>query len=152
MTANEGPRLAAREGSPATPLSAPLPLPEPRATVLVLSGRIARGDIPALCERARALLEGSEAGLAVCDVGTLVDPDAVTVDALARLQLTARRLGRLVRLRDACVELQELIALMGLGEVLPCDARSGLEPRGQAEEREQACGVQEEADSGDPTL
>jgi ABC-type transporter Mla MlaB component len=133
-----------------TPPRARLPLPEPSATVVVLSGRIARADIPALCDRVRVLLEGSDAELVICDVGALVDPDAVMVDALTRLQLIARRLGRRIRLRDACGELQELLALMGLGDVLPLGASSGLEPRGQAEEREQPRGVQEEADPADP--
>jgi hypothetical protein len=92
-----------------------------------------------------------ECALVVCDVGAIVDPDVVTVDALARLQLTARRLGRQLRLRDACVELQELLAFVGLGEVMPLCSASPLEPRGQAEQREQARRVQEEADPGDPT-
>ena len=134
MTANRGPR----------------PLPVPTTIVLAIDGRIARADIPALCERVHVLLEGCDAELVVCDVGTLVDPDAVTVDALARLQLTARRLGRRVRLRDPCGELQELLALTGLGDVLPLAAPSGLQPSGQAEQREQAGGVQEEADPVDP--
>jgi ABC-type transporter Mla MlaB component len=128
----------------------PRPLPTPDTIVLAFGGRIARADIPALCERVRALLEGCDAELVVCDLGALVDPDAVTVDALARLQLTARRLGRRVRLRDPCAELQELLALMGLDDVLPLGAPSGLQPRGQAEQREQAGGVQEEADPVDP--
>lgn len=121
------------------------------ATVLTLSGRIARADIAVLCERVGVLLERCDGGLVVCDVGSLLDPDAATVDALARLQLTARRLGRRIRLRHACGELQGLLVLMGLGDVLPLDTASGLEPRGQAEQREQARGVQEEADPGDPT-
>jgi len=79
---------------------------------------MARGDIPALCERVRRVLEVSDAELIVCDVAALVDPDAVTVDALARLQLTARRLGRWIRLRHACGELQELLTLMGLEDVV----------------------------------
>ena len=86
--------------------------------VLVLGGSIARQEIPALCERVRATLECSGEGPVDCDVGAL-DPDAVSVDALARLQLTARRLGRTVRLRHSCGELQELLALTGLREVLP---------------------------------
>ena len=52
-----------------------------------------------------------------CDV-TGVDPDAVTVDALARLQLAARRNGCRVRLRHASAELLELVAFMGLTNVL----------------------------------
>jgi hypothetical protein len=43
----------------------------------------------------------------------------VTVDALARLQLGARRHGCQVRLRNASTELLELVAFMGLENVLP---------------------------------
>jgi ABC-type transporter Mla MlaB component len=53
-----------------------------------------------------------------CDVRGL-RPDAVTVDALARLQLAARRSGRRVRLRNASAELLELVRFMGLRDVLP---------------------------------
>lgn len=151
MTTNEGPPVPAREECPRTRPGALRPPPGPGTRVLALGGSIARSDIPALCERVHVLLEGSEADLVLCDVGALVHPDATTVDALARLQLTARRLGRRVRLRDACGELQDLLAFVGLGEVLPLGAASGLEPRRQAEQREQARGVEEEADPGDPT-
>jgi ABC-type transporter Mla MlaB component len=48
-----------------------------------------------------------------------VASDAVTVDALARLQLAARRHGCQVRLRGASMELRELVAFMGLRDVLP---------------------------------
>ncbi len=47
-----------------------------------------------------------------------VDPDAVTVDALARLQLAARRLSCRLLLRNASPELLELVAFMGLADVL----------------------------------
>ena len=116
---------------------------------MVLRDPITRADIPALCERVRALLELSEVDTVLCDVGALDDPDAVTVDALARLQLTARRLGRRVRFRGACGQLQDLLAFVGLGDTLPCGPASGLEPRGEPEEREQALCVEEEADPGD---
>jgi ABC-type transporter Mla MlaB component len=117
---------------------------------VVISGPITRAAIAGLCARVREALEGSGAELVVCDVGALVDPDAATVDAVARLQLTARRLGGQVRLRRARVELRELLVLAGLDDVVSC-APSGLELRGQAEEREQAGRVEEEADPGDPT-
>ena len=48
-----------------------------------------------------------------------IDPDAVTVDALARLQLAARRHGCTVRLRHASQDLVELLTFMGLRDVLP---------------------------------
>lgn len=83
-----------------------------------INGPIARADLPGLCDRVCVLLERSRAGVAVCDVGG-VEPDAVTVDALARLQLAARRRGCQVRLRHASPELLDLIAFMGLSHVLP---------------------------------
>ena len=80
----------------------------------------------------------------VCDVGALA-PDAVAVDALARLQLTARRLGLEIRLRDASSELQDLLTFVGLRNVLRVEAG------GQAEQREQRLGVEEEREVDDPT-
>jgi ABC-type transporter Mla MlaB component len=82
-----------------------------------IAGPIARADLPGLCERVCGLLRSSPADVALCDVSG-VEPDAVTVDALARLQLAARRHGCRVRLRHASSELLELVALMGLTDVL----------------------------------
>ena len=87
--------------------------------VIVLSGSLTRADIPGLCERARRLLESSDSAVVICDAHALGDPDAVAIDVVARLQLTAKRVGRELQLRDACSELQELIALAGLADVLP---------------------------------
>ena len=83
-----------------------------------IAGPIARTDLPGLCERVRALLDASGAAVALCDVAG-VEPDAVTVDALARLQLAARRRRCQVRLHNASRELLELVDLMGLRNVLP---------------------------------
>jgi ABC-type transporter Mla MlaB component len=88
--------------------------------VLVMVGPITSEGIPALCERARVLLEGCDAGRVACDVGALAEPDVVTIDGLARLQLTARRLGYRVELQRACGELEDLLVLTGLSDVLPC--------------------------------
>jgi ABC-type transporter Mla MlaB component len=63
-----------------------------------------------------ALLRAS-GDVVACDVAG-VAPDAVTVDALARLQLAARRLGCDVRLRNASAPLLEVVELMGLTHVL----------------------------------
>ncbi len=79
----------------------------------------------------------------VFDVGALA-PDAVAVDVLARLQLAARRLGLEIRLRHASRELQQLLAFVGLRDVLRVEAG------GQAEEREQRVGVEEERELDDP--
>jgi ABC-type transporter Mla MlaB component len=90
----------------------------PQRIGFAIKGPITRADLPGLCQRVCALLERRGAGVALCDVRS-VDPDAVTVDALARLQLAARRHGCQVRLRNASDELLELVALMGLTDVLP---------------------------------
>lgn len=52
------------------------------------------------------------------DVGG-VEADVAVVDGLARLQLAARRCGCVVRLCNASPELRDLIALLGLDDVLP---------------------------------
>jgi ABC-type transporter Mla MlaB component len=54
------------------------------------------------------------------DLSALAHVDAGTVDALARLQLTARRSGACVRLHNATPQLVELVGFMGLNEVLLC--------------------------------
>ena len=91
--------------------------PAPPTIAFAIRGPIAPEDLAGLCERVCALLHaaGSEV---VCDVGG-VEPDAVTVDALARLQLGARRRGCKVYLRNASRELLELVELMGLTDVIP---------------------------------
>ena len=81
-------------------------------------GPIGRADLPGLCDRVCGLFARSTAPVAFCDVES-VPADAVTVDALARLQLAAKRCGCTVRLRNASSELLELVAFMGLENVLP---------------------------------
>jgi ABC-type transporter Mla MlaB component len=90
----------------------------PQTVAFAISGPIERIDLPGLCERVCALLELSGAEVAVCDVRG-VEPDAVTADALARLQLAAGRRGCHVRLRSASNDLLDLLAFMGLSDVLP---------------------------------
>ena len=46
-------------------------------------------------------------------------PALGVVDALARLQLEARRHGCSIWLRDACPDLVELLHLVGLGDIVP---------------------------------
>ena len=84
----------------------------------VVRGPIERADLPGLCDRVCQLLAGTPGTTAYCDVAG-VPADAVPADALARLQLAAHRNGCAVRLRHASAELLELLALMGLGNVLP---------------------------------
>ena len=83
------------------------------------------------------------------DVSAVTNPDCGTVDALARLQLAAGRLGQRVLLFGAVPRLVELVEMAGLADVLPAVPRSGVEVIREAEEREEALGVEEERDPGD---
>ena len=82
-----------------------------------IRGPIARSDLPGLCDRVCVILRGTS-GIVDCDVDG-VEPDAVTVDALARLQLGAQRSRCRVRLRGASPNLLALVELMGLSEIFP---------------------------------
>jgi ABC-type transporter Mla MlaB component len=119
-------------------------------TVFTIRGPLGRPDLPGLCGRLRTLLERSRAHVALCDVDHLVEPDLVTIDALARLQLAARRMGCGVRLRDAPEELHGLIAFVGLDGVIS-SAELRLEARRQTEQREEPLRVEEERELDDPS-
>ena len=69
--------------------------------------------------------------------------DLGIVDALARLQLAARRSGYEVAVTEAPADLLELIELAGLSDVL------GVEALRQPEEREECLGVEEERELPD---
>jgi ABC-type transporter Mla MlaB component len=96
--------------------------PVPDVIVFAIRGPIERSDLPGLCDRVCGLLSGGRPSVAICDVHG-VPADAVTVDALARLQFAARRHGCRVHLRGPSPELVELVAFMGLGDVI-VDRRS----------------------------
>src|SRR3954451_2898624 len=68
-------------------------------------------------------------------------PDMATVDALARLQLAASRVGCAIRVRSLREELRGLLELAGLLRL--------LEPGGQSEQRE-PLRIEEALDGGDP--
>jgi ABC-type transporter Mla MlaB component len=82
-----------------------------------IRGPLERRDLPGLYARICAQLAATHGGTLVCDVAA-VAVDAVAVEALARLQLGARRHGCRVLIGNAPAELDELIQLCGLEEVL----------------------------------
>ena len=118
---------------------------------LVIAGPVDDADADRLSDRVRLLLEHGGAELVVCDVGSVSDAGLATVALLAELQLTARRCGGRIRVRNASSELHEVLALAGLCEVLGvlCPPLR-LEASWQTEHREEAGGVEEKRDSGDP--
>ncbi|MEV0412052.1 STAS domain-containing protein [Streptomyces sp. NPDC050448] len=101
-----------------------LPGPSPTARDAVL-----------LCARLARLYDAGATAV-VCDAAAVTAPDLGTVEALARLRLTAR--GRPLRVTGAAPALRALLDLVGLGELL-----------GEAEEGEPAGGVQEGVEPGD---
>lgn len=86
-------------------------------------GVIEPADVPRLCEELTELLTGSDPGDVICDVAGVTRPGLATVDALARLRLTAGRLGHRMTVRGAGPGLRMLLELVGLdgllGEVTP---------------------------------
>ncbi len=144
--------MAAPEGTPDSPASEARPPPQAGIANMVLRGVIAQSDISVLCRRVSTLLKRTHADLVVCDVAELVRPDLAAVDALARLQLTARREGAQIRLRHADDRLKELLKMAGLCDAIALCADLPLEAGRKPEEREQAGGVEEEGDSDDLTI
>ncbi len=74
-------------------------------------------DLPGLFERTCALLADGTSDELRCGVAGM-DADGVAVDALARLALAARRWHCSVLLCGASRELLELVAFVGLDDVL----------------------------------
>nr|WP_221380080.1 STAS domain-containing protein [Actinoplanes polyasparticus] len=137
--------------------------------VFAVGAGVTRADIPCLCAALADLLRGRPApGQVVCDVSE-AQPDVVTIEALARLRMTAGRYGWRFNTRGATSELLMVFSLMGLGGLFfsgryargyppPAPGRTGVaggsggEAFGQVEEREQALGVEEVVDPGDPAV
>jgi hypothetical protein len=86
--------------------------------VVVLGAPVGPGDTCALCRRLELLLAGDGVRGVVCDVEALASPDLAAVDAVTRLHVIARRRGHRLRLVHAERTLQELLVLVGLGDVV----------------------------------
>lgn len=142
--------MVAPEGSPGATLRALRPAHDPKTIELKIAGRIDRPDAARLGREVRTLLEDRPAERIVCDVGFLTHSDVAVVDALCRIRLVARRRGCQLRLRDASIELLDLLFLVGLTDVIPVAPRSGLEAERQPEQGEHPGRVEEERDPTDP--
>ena len=109
----------------------------------MLAGRIGPGEAPELSDVVRAIAQLAVDGPLPCDCGGIEDPDIGTIEALARMALTARRLGRGLEIQRSRADLRELLALSGLVGL-------AVEVVGEPEEREEASRVEEEDDPADP--
>jgi uncharacterized protein related to proFAR isomerase len=94
------------------------PTAGPRSVVVRLHGAVGPDARSAVCAQVRRLLARGDVDVITCDVSS-VRPELGAVDALARLQLTARRLGGGIRLRAAPEDVAGLIRLVGVDAVLP---------------------------------
>jgi hypothetical protein len=117
--------------------------------VLVVLRPVPRAEVPEVCARTRRLARHLGATQLACDLAAVARPCAVLLDAVGRLQLIARELGRPLQIRRG-EELAGLIRLAGLAEVLP--VRASVQGRGQAECREQPLGVEERVEPDDPVV
>src|SRR4051812_1458017 len=100
------------------------------AVPFAVGATVTRADIPGLCAGLSALVDGGDRGVVVCDVSGVGRPTVVTVEALVRLRLTARRHGSRLVLDGAGPDLRALVRLLGLAGELPEAGR-------ESEEREQ---------------
>ena len=92
-------------------------VPEARPVRVTIRGPLLRSDLPGLYARVCRTFAANPGTLLVCDP-TGVPIDAVAVEALARLQLGARRHRVRLRIENSPAELRELMALCGLGETI----------------------------------
>ncbi|WP_159001499.1 STAS domain-containing protein [Streptomyces sp. SBT349] len=109
--------------------------------LFVIRGPVVRGDVPGICDRLAAFVRGSGASEVTVDVGAVGGGDAVALEVVARMRLTAKRLGCRIRFVNMRSGLQGLLGWLGLGEV-----------GGQTEEREEPRRVQERVEPGDAAL
>src|SRR5262245_24880676 len=120
---------------------------------LSVGGRLGPDRVAELCVRVESAVERCADDPLHCNVERLDVADIAAVDALARMALAARRLGRAIELDGAGPELRMLIAFAGLIEVLRCEdipaSGSVVEVVGQSEQREEALRIEEERDPGD---
>lgn len=112
-------------------------------TVITVAADLTRADIAGLCaDLVDRLRDGAAGDTVFCDVRAVIRPDVVTVEALARLRLTARRHRCAFVVDGARPRLRTLVDLLGL--------TGSLQLGGQAEQREQAGGVEKVVDARDP--
>jgi ABC-type transporter Mla MlaB component len=135
--------------------------PAPRTQTLSLGGPLQPGELQQLLRRSGELLATTGAELLLCESGELA-ADMLSVHALARIALLARRRGCRVALVDAAPQLRSLIGFVGLANVLPCATVAdraairtraeslGVETLGQAEQGKDRVGREEEGELDDP--
>lgn len=123
----------------------------PRRTIRVaVCPKPAPSEVRALADQLVCQLRGGDVTEILLDVSSVRTPDIGYVDALARLQLGACRHGSRVRLIGPCPRLLDLLALVGLEDVLPVDGDASGELHRQPEHREEPVHVEVGVYPSDP--
>lgn len=87
---------------------------------LAPSGCVSQAEISCWCEQLRKRVGENEAvRVVICDLTAVGQPDLATIDLLARLKLTAHRLGCEFSVRSPGEDLRSLLELSGLDCLLP---------------------------------
>jgi ABC-type transporter Mla MlaB component len=102
-----------------------------RSATLAIRAPLQRADLPGLFARTCALLSLVSPQLLSVEVAG-IEPDAVAIDALARLALAARRHGCVVQLRGVSAQLELLVEFIGLADTLPSEGAALVRPLGFA--------------------
>ncbi|WP_168220738.1 STAS domain-containing protein [Streptomyces sp. RFCAC02] len=90
-----------------------------RAVEFVVRGPLVRGDVPGLCGRLAAAVRRVGADAVTVDLAALTAaPSPAAVEAVARMRLTAGRLGCRLTFRHVAGDLRDLLVVLGLGDVL----------------------------------
>lgn len=102
----------------------PPPSPDRSTGLLVIAGPVPDAAAArVLRERLRAVMSTTDAPTIVVDVAAL-PATCRSIEALARLQLTARRANRGIRLTRASPALEHLLDFAGLADVVPIAAHA----------------------------
>lgn len=92
----------------------------PKQTITVIvRPELERDDVHSLADDLVHQLSTGVVAEVLVDVSRIDTPDVVYLDALARLQLTARRHGSTIRVVDPCPDLVDLLGVAGLSDIIP---------------------------------
>lgn len=98
-------------------------MPPEHAVRVAFDDGLRHRDVPGICARFGELVRDRRPGLVVCDLGPIERPDIVTVEVLARLRLSANRLGCCLLFANMSADLARLLHFLGLHDVIT--SRSG---------------------------
>lgn len=95
------------------------PASGPPVLVVDVGDGVTVADVRRIRQDLCDVLERDGSATVLCDLGAVDVVDAGTIEAVARLTLTARRQGRSIRVRGAPRALLDLLELVGLRDVVP---------------------------------